>query len=268
MCLKQENPMKFRSPIGLRSRSLRVFTACLLSFLLVMMPLAQVAAAGNRGRGSGVRNQSSENKKAAAENVSVDPSLPGPVPIALAPAIVATMDDGLPAATTVAPGGTINYTVNIRNNGVNSPADDATSVVFNNTIDSPTTLVAGSAMAAFSDRYNTIGNVQISVPDGSTDLLGNDFNLASGNNTGMTATAETKSSTQCPACNNVTINANGSFTYNPAVGFSGTDTFTYTAHSGTSTATETVTITVANEIWFINNNAGACSANCDGRLSN
>ena len=151
---------------------------------------------------------------------------------------------------------------------MNSPADDALNVVFNNTIDSHTTLVPGSAMVAVSDKYNTIGNVQISVPDGATDLLGNDFNLATGNNTGMTATAETKSSAQCAACNNVTINANGSFTYNPAVGFSGTDTFTYTAHSGASTATETVTITVANEIWFINNNAGACSANCNGRLSN
>ncbi|MFZ0747827.1 MAG: hypothetical protein WAM70_00610, partial [Pyrinomonadaceae bacterium] len=56
----------------------------------------------------------------------------------------------------------------------------------------------------------------------------------------------------------------------PPVGFSGTDTFTYTAHStvGPGTATETVTITVANEIWFINNNAGACpGAPCDGRFS-
>ncbi len=188
----------------------------------------------------------------------------------LAPAIVATMDDGLPAATAVAPGGTINYTVNIRNNGVASPADDAANVVFSNMIDLHTTLVPGSAMAAVSDRYNAIGNVQISVPDGATDLLGNDFNLATGNNTGMTVTAETKSSTNCTGgcSNNVQINANGSFSYNPPVGFSGTDTFTYTAHSGTSTATETVTITVAGEIWFINNNAGACSANCNGRLSN
>lgn len=58
------------------------------------------------------------------------------------------------------------------------------------------------------------------MPEASTDLLGNDFNLATGDNTGMTATAETKSSTLRVACNNVTINANGSSTYNPAVGFS------------------------------------------------
>jgi len=219
------------------------------------MPTVQLAAATRIGESrlkpahSQVEPEVSD--RASETNASIDPpdpSLPAPVPVPLAPSIVATMDDGLPAATTVAPGGTINYTVNIRNNGVNSPADDALNVVFNNTIDSHTTLVAGSAMVAVSDKYNTIGNVQISVPDGATDLLGNDFNLATGNNTGMTATAETKSSAQCAACNNVTINANGSFTYNPAVGFSGTDTFTYTAHSGTSTATETVTITVANKI--------------------
>src|SRR5205085_2794868 len=31
--------------------------------------------------------------------------------------------------------------------------------------------------------------------------------------------------------------------------------------------TATVTVTVNGTIWFINNNAGACSASCDGRLS-
>ena len=261
-------------------RNVKTVISVLLSYLLLTSQLTPVAFALNRKSATGgskeasqkqetARTASTARTKASRENASLNPPVPQPAPEPLlAPAIVATMDDGLPAATTVPPGGTINYTVNIRNNGVASPADDAANVVFSNTIDLHTTLVAGSAMAAVSDRYNTIGNVQISVPDGPTDLLGNDFNLATGNNTGMTVTAETKSSTQCAGCNNVTINANGSFTYNPAVGFSGTDTFTYTAHSGTSTATETVTITVAGEIWFINNNAGACTANCNGRLSN
>jgi len=207
-----------------------------------------------------------------AENTFLNAPIPKPAPEppALAPTIVATKDDGLAAATTVAPGGTITYTVNIKNNGGTSPADDATNVQFSDTIDAHTTLVAGSRVAAVSDKYNTTGNVQISIPDGATDLLGNDFDPDSGTNAGMTVTAETKSSTSCTGgcSNNVTINANGSFTYDPPVGFSGTDTFTYTAISGTSSASETVTITVANEIWFINNNAGACpGAPCDGRLS-
>jgi hypothetical protein len=55
----------------------------------------------------------------------------------------------------------------------------------------------------------------------------------------------------------------GQFTYNPAAGFNGTDTFTYTLSSHGQTATATVHITVVGMIWFINNTAGAG----DGRLS-
>lgn len=259
---------------------LRVFSASLLSALLIMMPFVQLAAASRRASGVGSRGpesttQAADSKpntasKTAAENVFVDPSLPGPAPAPLVgPVIVATKDDGLATATTVAPGGTINYSVNIKNNGTVSPADDATGVVFTDIIDSHTALVVDSAVAAVSDRYNAIGNVQLSILDGPTDLLANDIDPDTGNNTGMTVTAETKSSTQCAGCNNVTINADGSFTYDPPVGFAGTDTFTYTAHStaGPGTATETVTISVANEIWFINSDPAACTSNCDGRLS-
>ncbi len=189
--------------------NVKTVISVLLSYLLLTSQLTPVAFALNRKSATGRSKEASQKQEtartartartnASRENASLNPPVPQPAPEPLlAPAIVATMDDGLPAATTVPPGGTINYTVNIRNNGVASPADDAANVVFSNMIDLHTTLVAGSAMAAVSDRYNTIGNVQISVPDGPTDLLGNDFNLATGNNTGMTVTAETKSSTQC-----------------------------------------------------------------------
>ena len=255
--------------------AIRIFSACLLTWLLIIMPLAPLAPASRAESGAGQRGSegTESNQQAASSTKSVYVNAPvpqpAPEPVVFAPVIVATKDDGLPAATTVAPGGNISYTVTINNNGAASPADDATGVVFTDTIDAHTTLVPGSTIAAASDKYNTIGNVQISVPDGATDLLGNDFDPATGNNTGMTATAETKSSTNCTGgcSNNVTINANGSFTYDPPVGFSGTDTFTYTANVNSATVTATVTITVANEIWFINNNAGACSSDCNGRLS-
>lgn len=42
----------------------------------------------------------------------------------------------------------------------------------------------------------------------------------------------------------VTLNTNGSFSYDAAAGFTGTDTFTYTAGNGTTTDTATVTIDV------------------------
>jgi uncharacterized repeat protein (TIGR01451 family) len=259
--VKQSNPQSIPG-------SARVFVVCLLSFAILTTPIAAIAA--RRSVVSPTVKKRAQaapgNVKAARENLSLNPSLPGPVAAPLLPIIVATMDDGLAAATAVVPGGTINYSVNIKNNGT-LPADDATNVQFNNTVDTHTTLVPGSPVAAVSDRYNTIGNTQISVPDGTTDLLGNDFDPDTGNNAGMAVTAETKSSTQCTGgcSNNVTINLNGSFTYQPPVGFTGTDTFTYTANSSGALASETVTITVAGMIWYINNNAAVCTtiaANC------
>src|SRR5205085_55826 len=95
-------------------------------------------------------------------------------------------------------------------------------------------------------------------------LLANDLDVDAASNTGMTASGGS-TSTQGGA---VTINSNGSFTYDPPVGFTGTDTFTYTATtSGGKTAQATARITVAGKIWFVNNNAGACTSNCNGRLS-
>lgn len=62
----------------------------------------------------------------------------------------------------------------------------------------------------------------------------------------------------------------GAFTYNPPPGFEGPDTFTYTLMNSAGSDTGTVTITVSGMIWFINNNAAACTtlaAGC-GRLTN
>src|SRR6185369_16013292 len=265
--MHQAVPQRYRSVV-------RIFSACLLTWLLIMLPLVPFAPvsrgesrAANR---ESARTQTPASTAAATTNTFVNAPVPQPAPAPMyAPVITATKDDGIAAATPVAPGSTITYTVNVNNTGVTSPADDALSVVFSDTIDAHTTLVPGSPIAAASDKYSTIGNVQLTIPDGATDLLGNDFDPDTGNNTGMTATAETKSSTACTGgcSNNVTINANGSFTYDPPLGFTGTDTFTYTANSGTSSVSTTVTVTVANKLWFINNNAGACTSNCDGRLS-
>src|SRR5205085_2716416 len=144
----------------------------------------------------------------------------------------------------------------------NNAAGDATGVAFNDTVDANTTLVSGSGVLAADDDYNTIGNVQISVP--APGLLVNDLDITAGNNTGMTASGGTTSTLG----GIVSISSDGSFTYDPPVSFNGTDTFTYTATtSGGKTANATAHITVAGKIWFINNNGGACSSNCNGRLS-
>ena len=61
----------------------------------------------------------------------------------------------------------------------------------------------------------------------------------------------------------------GTFTYDPPVGFQGTDTFTYTIidASGLTSAPATVSLTVSGMIWFVNNNTGGCSSLCNGRLT-
>jgi hypothetical protein len=62
----------------------------------------------------------------------------------------------------------------------------------------------------------------------------------------------------------------GTFVYNPPVGFEGADSFTYTITdaSGFTSAQATVNLTVSGMIWFVNNNAGSCVSDCDGRKTN
>ncbi|HXO25813.1 MAG TPA: Ig-like domain-containing protein [Thermoanaerobaculia bacterium] len=55
----------------------------------------------------------------------------------------------------------------------------------------------------------------------------------------------------------------GQFTYNPAAGYTGADSFTYTISDANGSSTATVHLTLSGIIWFINDNAGAG----DGRLS-
>jgi YVTN family beta-propeller protein len=54
----------------------------------------------------------------------------------------------------------------------------------------------------------------------------------------------------------VTMNSSGTFTYVPAAGYSGSDSFAFTITDGVSTATGTATITVANMVWYVNDSLG------------
>jgi hypothetical protein len=103
-------------------------------------------------------------------------------------------------------------------------------------------------------------------------LLANDFNPDNGNNTGITASGPTNSTQN----GNVVVNSDGSFSYNPAPGFTGTDTFTYTVTNTTTGKTDTSTVTLlvgngtatpgSSVIWFINNTNTATPR--DGRITN
>ncbi|MEJ7861051.1 MAG: carboxypeptidase regulatory-like domain-containing protein [Pyrinomonadaceae bacterium] len=168
------------------------------------------------------------------------------------------------------PGDRLKYSVVINNNG----ADAATNVNFSDTLDGNTTFAAGSIIAspvAVNENYSATGNVSISVPAASG-ILANDQNPNTGAACTVGNTCSISSATGSflsAQGGNVTLNADGSFTFNPRAGFEGADTFTYTLANGTGlTDTGLVTINVSGMIWFVNNNAGACSASCDGRLSN
>lgn len=83
------------------------------------------------------------------------------------------------------------------------------------------------------DAYSTPLDTKLVVP--AAGVLGND------SGTGLTL-----QSAGTPAHGTVTTAADGSFTYTPAKGFSGTDQFTYTAADGSGrTSTSTVTVTVS-----------------------
>lgn len=118
--------------------------------------------------------------------------------------------------------------------------------------DATVTIAVGVRPAAVADARTATGNVRLST---ATNLLSNDTGDA------LTVTAFDASSAQG---GNVTVAANGSFTYNPPAGYEGSDSFNYTVGNGFGNGpAAAVNITVSGMIWFINNTAGVG----DGRLT-
>ncbi|MBS1791322.1 MAG: DUF11 domain-containing protein, partial [Acidobacteria bacterium] len=163
-----------------------------------------------------------------------------------------------------APGANLMYTVTITNTG----ATTANGVQFTDTISNNTTLVGGSVNSSpigADDTYTASGNIPISPSSG---VLANDVDPDTGNNTGLTVTQVQGSGANVGVATNttaagfggvngsVTVQSNGSFTYEPPPGFTGNDTFTYrVADAGGKFNDATVTITISNKVWFINNNS-------------
>jgi chitodextrinase len=109
----------------------------------------------------------------------------------------------------------------------------AASTAVNRTI--TVTAPAATPPVATGDSYSVVAGKTLTVA--SPGVLGNDSSPS-----GKTLTTKLVSSV---ASGTLSLASNGSFTFKPASGFSGTRTFTYTATDGTSTsAAATVTITV------------------------
>ncbi|GEM_PF-1196486 len=158
----------------------------------------------------------------------------------------------------VTPGDTLTYTVVVQNTGDTT----LTNAAYDDTLDPHTTLAAGSVrttpIARNDSGYSTVGNVQMTVA--APGVLANDNDPD-----GLPGLAAVAATTTSANGGNVNVSANGSFTYNPAPGFSGSDTFTYSVQDAdNNTDDATVSITVETPVWFINNVAGAGG---DGRYT-
>ncbi len=234
--------------------SLRSPLALVLISFVVAATLITLAVSANRkansGKGVSPVNPAQDARATKpltrmARRNSLTPMAPMP----FLPTITATLDDNFSLASKKNPGDTINYTAVI----TNTAGTDATGVAYTDTLDINTTLsgVVRVSPVTVNDSYTATGNVSINVPVGSG-VLGNDY---LGQNPAVsTVFASDTTSTQGGT---VTVNADGSFTYNPPANFTGSDTFTYTLQNVTGSSVGTVTINVSDRILFVGG-AGNC----------
>ena len=129
------------------------------------------------------------------------------------------------------------------------------------TDDATVTITVGAPAMAQNDGFTCTGNIAIAIA--ANGVLGDNGNGADTGDAimitavqGNAANVGNATATNMTGLNNVTgfvtLNADGSFTYDPPPGFVGTDTFTYTIdNSFNAPSTATVSITITGMIWFI-----------------
>ncbi|HEX7317142.1 MAG TPA: Calx-beta domain-containing protein [Pyrinomonadaceae bacterium] len=261
--------MNHRTSI-LSRRNLRAYAAAFISYVMLAGQFAPLAlAAGPKSPARPAAESSAPAPRAAAP-------MPAPMPF-FAPAITATKvdawDDSVIPNGKAEPGQTITYTVTINNTG----PDPATGVVFTDNVDTNTSLVPGSVQTqpiATGETLTAFGNVRISTANGAPNLLANDCDPDDTTppcNTNLTASGPTTGPTNGQAV----VNSDGTFSYNPNPGFTGSDSFTYTVrdtgpdtipgNADDKTDTATASITVGPTlIWFIDNTAAGGG---DGRIT-
>ncbi len=254
-------------------RRLRVFSACSLSLLMLLAPMAPMAASVNRIAAAHAEKRAAHKlaqsvKEQMPPQQALERALFVNPPAPVAPNITATLSDSFvdtaPADGRADPSSVVTYTAVISNAG----PDPATGVSFSDTIDSNTTLVGGSlkiSPLAFPESYNTSQNTQLVIAAGAGVLV-NDTGTPAPTVAGIAtpACADVITPFVCTTTQNGTIslNADGSFTYDPPAGFQGTDSFTYTATNGqlpNDSATVTITVGPPNAPPVANDDAAAAT---------
>ena len=258
----------------------RLLLVTLVSFVAVAALLGVAVSANKANRAAKAREtheaQAAASKSAIIKNSIIKNSMQQQPNAPNAAAITATLTDSFPdvdANGKVNPGDAITYLATINNNGAVSPADDALNLAYNATLDPNTTLIAGSVHAspiAINDSYTTVGNTLLAIGVATTspavtvgaNLFANDINPATAPDTKSLQSFQATSAQG----GTVLVNADGSFTYLPPVGFTGTDTFTYTLRNDAVTVPvltngATVTITVgAPLVWYVDNTYAGATA--------
>jgi len=105
-----------------------------------------------------------------------------------------------------------------------------------------------TAPTAVDDAFDAIGNV--TIPVAAPGVLANDSDPEQPISAVPGTIATSSGGT-------VTMNADGSFTYLSAPGFTGTDDFTYTVTDGSDTGSAQVTMNVNVRVWYVRNDATA-----------
>jgi VCBS repeat-containing protein len=129
-----------------------------------------------------------------------------------------------------------------------------------------TVTITGSGAApqpptVISHSYTAVGNTPLGVgttPAAPAAMVSGTV-LSGDSDADPTATL-TVTATTTPAYGTVAMKPNGTFTYLPGPGYSGTDSFQCTiagSNDPTLTATETVTIIVGTRVWYVNNSDSA-----------